>query len=203
MLAGEETPCAPQARLYLIDDQQGSALPAQRGQPVRVVLAGYMNAAFSLHQFDKHGCRLLIDGCLRRREVVVANMTDAGYKGREGFAIMRLPGCGKRAHRAAMKAAQRCHDAGASCDKPREFECAFDGLGATVAEKDARRFLRRELREPFEQAGARIVIDNFGAGDEALCLHRQSRRDFWPPVSYTGDAMPGGAIDVLASLVIP
>src|SRR5579859_498054 len=138
MLAGEETPGTSQARLYLIDDQQGSTLPAQRGQAVHVVLAGYMNTAFSLYQFDKHGCRLLINGCLRRREVVVANVTHTGYKGREGFAIVWLPGCRQRAHRAAMKAAQRCHDAGAPGDKPREFECAFDGLGATVAEKDAR-----------------------------------------------------------------
>src|SRR5579872_276442 len=102
-----------------------------------------------------------------------------------------------------MKAAQGCYDAGTPGGKAREFERTFDGFCTAITEKDARRFLGCELRKPFEEAGARVVIDDFGAGDEALRLCCQRRSDFWPPVSYVGDAMSGGAVDVLSPVVIP
>ncbi len=116
---------------------------------------------------------------------------------------MRLPGCRKRTHSAAMEAAQGCNYAGAPGGDARKFEGTLDSLGTAVAEKDTAESLRRETRKAFKETRAYVVINDFRTGDEAQGLRCKSTSNFWSPVPYAGYTVTGGAVEIFAPLVIP
>ncbi len=121
VFAGEETPRAPETGLHLVDDEQRAAFPAEFRRAANIFLRGDVDAALALHQFEQHGGGALANNCFQRGKVVVARVVDAGQQGREGFAVMRLPGGGECAHRAPVKAAQRGHNLRAPRGEPGEF----------------------------------------------------------------------------------
>src|SRR5205807_1356227 len=55
----KELPCASEACLYFVADEQGPAFATERCQAGYVLLGGSMHAPFSLHEFDDD-CRCLL-----------------------------------------------------------------------------------------------------------------------------------------------
>ena len=93
-------------------------------------------------------------------------MGHAGNQRRKSALLLRLrAGQRQRAHGAAVKGAQKGDDVLAAGVVARQFEGAFDGLGAGVAvEKLVRSGHGRDGREPVSQIGHRLAVE-VGSGD--------------------------------------
>ena len=87
-------------------------------------------------------------GAARRVEVVPGAEAHAGHQRLEGLAVLRVPGDGERAHRAAVEGALEADELGAAlrpCPIARaNLIAAFHGLRARVAEEDLGRERQRD-----------------------------------------------------------
>ncbi len=102
-----------------------------------------------------------------------------------------------------MEAAQCGNNAGATGSKTSEFERALDGLGSAVTEEDMIESPRRQVGKAFEQPSAHVIVDDFGAGDEAMGLGCEGGGNFRSSMSNISDAMPCRAVDIFPALFIP
>src|SRR5260370_23695347 len=102
-----------------------------------------------------------------------------------------------------MESAKCCNYSGAACGDTRKFESAFHGLGTTVTKKDLSETVRQQLCKTFKQPGAHIVVENFGTGDETLCLCCNRSSNLWSSMTNVCYSVSRSAVDVFASINIP
>src|SRR6185312_15192039 len=95
-----------------------------------------------------------------------------------------------------MKATKRGNDFGTPGGKSRKLECTLHGFGTAIAKKDMLKSLRCESGKPCEQACAYIVIDDFRAGNETLCLRCKGRGNLKSSMADIGYTVSCRAVDI-------
>src|SRR5713101_263232 len=102
-----------------------------------------------------------------------------------------------------MESTKRCNYSSAACGDTRKFESAFHCLGTAVTKKDLSESIGQKARKTFKQPGAHIVVENFGTGDETLCLCCNRGSNLWSSMPDVCYSITRCAVDVFASRDIP
>ena len=153
-----------------------------------------MHATFTLHRFHNYSGGVFVDSFCCPFQVVIRNVIDGWLPCFKGCPVLFVPCQRQRPQRPAMKAAHGSDNARAVGQQAGDFECAFDGFRAAVAQKVTVEVIRQDAVELLIQRRPLIVIKNLRAGDQRLRLLTDSDHDCWMAVTEQGDTLAAGGI---------
>ena len=164
---------------------------------------GRADAALSLHHFYHDGRCVGGDSLCHSFQIVVGHVTEAGHQRQERFSVLGVPGGAEGPHGAPVKAAHGGdypRSAGEIADK---LDGTLHRFCARVAQEDAIQVAGSAGGQLRQQRRPLIVVHGLAGGDQRGCLLLDSSCDRWVAVTHIGHAVPGDAVDVLATLSVP
>ncbi|GBE57853.1 hypothetical protein BMS3Abin01_00779 [bacterium BMS3Abin01] len=163
MFVSEQPARTPQARLYLVKDEQGALLIHQAARRLQESLFQGIDTAFALDRFHHHRADSFVHRLLQGGNIIAFHISEARKQRPEGLLLLRLGGGGERSHGAAMEAAVK-NDypdfplaAQVTAPFTRQFYGALVSLGAAVGKEHlaAEAVLGDQLRQP--GGGHRVI----------------------------------------------
>lgn len=205
VLPAEPAAGAPDAALDFVAEQEQSALVAELAEAAHEFGGGGEDAAFALDGFDEDGGGLGGEGRADGVEVVEVGVGEAGDQGLEPVLVLRLAGGGHRGEGASVEGIAHGDDAELALGGAPfagEFEEAFVGFGAGIAEED----LAAETGDFGDfrgEAGLDFVDEEVGAVHEAGGLVADGGDDVRVAVAGVADGDAGHAVEVFLAGFIP
>ena len=181
MLIGEELTSPADAALDFVDHEEHITLATNLLNAAQEGRRGGIDTAFTLNRFDQDGGGGLgVDGLVPGGEVVERYRGEAGQQRTEAFLDLLLRRGGHAAEGAAVESLLGDDDSDADSFRARltlameagEFQQAFVGFGAAVAEDDATR--AATLREGMGELALRFIPVEIADVDKLAGLLRDT-----------------------------
>src|SRR6478735_4152083 len=202
-LVGEPRAGAGHAGLHLVEPQQRTVAVGDPLGGGEVVRGRHDDAGLSLHRFEDDRGDRVVDRGLERGHVVVRDEGDVAREGLERLAVGSLGREGQRAHGATVERALGRDEPGAA-GPAGELERGLVGLGAGVAEEDARVVgPAEEADEALRQGDLRLGGEEVGDVAEGAELGGDGLDEGGVGVAEGVDGDAAEQVDVLLAVGVP
>ena len=202
MLEAEPTPCAPEACLYLVNDQQCTPFPADSLGLGQKFGTAFMHASLALNDLQHHRGRPIVDSRFELIDVVKVDVADIRQQRFELAAVSRVPSEGHRSDGAPVKTVSGSYDSRASRCQPRKLDRAVDRLRAAITYKGACQVRRRSPNQLFQKGCSCVIVKKVWAGVHAACLLLNSLRQNRMTVAEHGNALRRCQIEIALAFAI-
>src|SRR4051812_41513531 len=204
MLICEEGPCAPEAALYLVEDQCCMMLVGNVARSLQEFARALTHSAFPLDRFKHDRARVLVYRRFDSRNIVQSDELHAAQHWLEAGTVFILAGHGERTEGPSMKRAGKRDDfalsipTGVVAGCARKFKRPLHRLGAAVRKERA--VESRELAQLLRQESLVLVAIKVRKMNRLRCLLANHLHDARVRVSKRVDAKSAHQIQVLLAL---
>ena len=204
VLKGEPFARPTQARLHFVEDQERAVLSTQTLRLCEISVGDDLTG-FSLDRFDNECSRLFKRKRLfQRRKIVERNLLRAGEKGPETLAEKVGAVQRQRAGRQSMKPVIAIDNVASTGVAASELDRAFDRLGSTIAEEDARQIAAGFLGEFLgDEPAQHAAFHTDEVGGVALKQLLEDRFHFRVISPQRKDTPTGEQIEIFLPCLIP
>ena len=205
-LVAEQAAEAPHPGLHFVQDEQDVVAVAPFAQPLEIVGVGDVDAALALHRLHHHGDGVVGGGVHHGLDVVEIDVGKALGDGLKELVVVGLAGGGDGVHGAPVEGVEGGDDlVGAVLVQlavaAGDFERAFHGLGAAVAEKHPVHTGVFNQQRGDVQLGQRVEL--VGGLDEGSGLLRDGVHHDGGAVAQVVHGPAGHKVDVLFAVGVP